>query len=163
MMHDTLLSRKVALAFALVVLSVASCTPDLPGSAALSKLEIGAFRANVMDLLPPGGMVAPPDRSPFLVLDGYWRDQYLIEGKSVEVVWVHDPAQGFPSGDLRIGVNPVVFVDDRLDGWGWEYFDGRREEWKLMDRPSGASPPDEGAEQPSEERTGSPAGDGKSA
>jgi len=71
----------------------------------------------------------------------------------VEVVWAHDPALGFPDEDLRSLVTPIVFVDDRLDGWGWRHFDRSREEWGILECPTVPLPV---ASQPEGEMDGPP-------
>ncbi len=135
-MRNPIASRCLMFVTAVTVFATASCTPDLPGSEALGALEAGAPRAEVLSVLPPGGIIASRVGDEALLANGYWRDQYFIEGRVVEVLWVHDPTRGFPAEDWRTRLNPVIFVDERLDGWGWRYFDRRREEWGIREGPS---------------------------
>ena len=89
-----------------------------------------------MAALPEGGIAPGAPECELVVIRGYWRGRYLIEGRMVEVVWAHDPMLGFPDEDLRSLVTPIVFVDDRLDGWGWRHFNRSREEWGIPERPT---------------------------
>ena len=126
----------IALVLALTVLSLASCSPDLPASEALSALDAGTPRAQVLSALPDGGIRASLEGEEARLVNGYWRDAFFIEGRMIEIIWVHDPLEGFPlAGDFRGRLNPVIIVDDLLDGWGWRQHDRRREEWGIPDRP----------------------------
>jgi hypothetical protein len=116
----------------------------------LEELEVGTPKADVLAALPVGDVETAPTGNVALVLGGYWRDRYLIDGRFVEVVWLHEPGEGFPESDVRRRATPMLFVNDSLDGWGWTHFDARREEWSwgVSDRPVGApgqsEPPDNG-------------------
>ncbi len=62
---------------------------------------------------------------------GYHRGRYLIEGSNVEIVWIHRQGSGGAFQDPRIDLNPLIFRDRVLDGWGWSHFDSRSEHWDL--------------------------------
>lgn len=99
-------------------------------------LDVGTPKDEVMAALPEGGIAPGDPERELVVILGYWRGRYLIEGRMVEVVWAHDPMLGFPDEDLRSLVTPIVFVDDRLDGWGWRHFNRSREELGIPERPT---------------------------
>jgi len=108
---------------------------QLPGSAVFETMQGALPLAFVMEQLPAGGLT-PPEGAPESVVEhGYWVDRYLVEGSEVAVVWIHDPEEGgFPDGELRSQVTPLIFRDALMDGWGWAHFDQRREEWSVRDR-----------------------------
>lgn len=113
----------------LLLLSLSACgdrTPSPPGSEELAGLEPGADFEVVMSLLPPGD--AGDEGNAF----GYRRIRYLIEGASVEVVWIHPQGSGGRFQDPRTDLNPLIFKDRALDGWGWSHFDRRSAEWGLQ-------------------------------
>ena len=76
--------------------------------------------------------------------NGYLLDEYLISGDIVEVLWLHDPAEGLPTEAFRERLNPLIFRAGLLDGSGWEHFDQRSAEWGIPDRwaaaPTGGAP-----------------------
>jgi hypothetical protein len=112
----------------LLLLSLSACvdrTPPLPGSEELTGLEPGADFEVVMALLPSGNG-GEEGNTP-----GYRRMRYLIEGASVEVVWIHAQGSGGRFLDPRTDLNPLIFKDRALDGWGWSHFDRRSAEWGL--------------------------------
>ena len=113
----------------LLLVSLSACgdrTPPLPGSEELAGLEPGAEFELVMSLLPPGEVGDVGNVS------GYRRMRYLIEGASVEVVWIHRPGSGGGFHDPRTDLNPLIFKDRALDGWGWAHFDRRSAGWGLQ-------------------------------
>lgn len=121
------LVRPVAL-LALVALPACADPPAPPGQEALAEMETGWTRADVMDRLPEGDLAE--DDAP-RVLEGYALERYFTDGANVEVVWLHRPGSGGEVTDARTDLNPVVFREGLLDGWGWEHFDRRAEEWGL--------------------------------
>ena len=113
----------------LLLLSLSACgdrSPPPPGGEELAGLEPGAEFEMVMSLLPPGEVSDAGNVS------GYRRMRYLIEGASVEVVWIHRQGSGGDFQDPRIDLNPLIFKDRALDGWGWAHFDRRSAEWGLQ-------------------------------
>lgn len=127
---------------ALLLVGVSGCgedpPPPLPGEEIFATMQ-GALPLDfVMEQFPDGGVVRPADMAESSVIHGYWVDQYLVDGQIVDIVWIHDPALGYPeSGDLRTQVNPVIFRNQQMDGWGWEHLDQRTEEWDIVDRSKG--------------------------
>ncbi|CAN5688217.1 hypothetical protein BH23GEM11_BH23GEM11_13830 [soil metagenome] len=120
------------------LLLVAGCgvTPPPPASEVLEALPTGAPRGDVLVALPVGPRIGDADR----LIVGYERDRYLVEGQTVEVLWVRRGSDG-PLVDLpRHDVNPVIFHDEHLDGWGWDHFERRAGEWSLRDRLIPAAP-----------------------
>jgi hypothetical protein len=116
---------------ALPLLLAAACgpgEPSLPGSEALRALEPGTPKAEVLNALPYGPLeVTEGDRR---VSWGHRRSMYLQAGESIEVLWVTAPEGPEPEAS-RSTVNPVMFRNDLLDGWGWEHFEARRAELGL--------------------------------
>jgi len=114
------------------VLLLAGCgeTPPPPASDVLETLPAGTPRADGLVALPVGPRVGDADR----LIVGYERDRYLVEGQAVEVLWVRRGAEGQLVDLRRHDVNPVIFHDEHLDGWGWDHFERRAVEWSLRDR-----------------------------
>ena len=115
---------------ALVVLAGCDGTPPPPGAEVLETMASGTPRPDVLVALPVGPGVGDSTR----LVAGYLRDRYMIEGEGVEVLWVRRTTSE-PLEELgRRDVNPVLFRNDHLDGWGWDHFDRRAEAWGLRDR-----------------------------
>jgi len=120
-----------------VMVGLVACdaSPREPSAATLMEgFEPGIPLSEVVGALPPGTVQsADPLETPSIV-SGYRRDQYFVDGTFVEVLWLHDPAAGVPTGDFRETHIPVVFLDSVLAGWGWDDFDERRVTLDLADR-----------------------------
>lgn len=126
---------RLGTAFLAVGLVAAGCAETaLPAAEHLEPFTEGATQEEVLAALPDGGILATSSIEEPQIVDGYWMDRYFIEGGYVEVLWVHDTASGYPSAEFRQNLNPVIFRDGILDGWGWEHFDARREEWSISER-----------------------------
>ena len=114
------------------VLLLAGCgsgTQALPGEAELEGLAADPEKTTVLEALPFG----PLEGEGRSLLWGYRRSTYLVDGNTVEVLWVGPAAGAAPDAPVRGTYNPVIFRNDRLDGWGWAHFDERREAWSLPD------------------------------
>jgi hypothetical protein len=123
-----------ALLFAMMALSgCAEDTPPLPGEAVLQELEAGILQSEVMERFPDGGLQAAPGAggATQVYRQGYRVDRYLIEGETVEVVWLHETGADRDVEDARRELNPVIFRGNLLDGWGWTHFDARAGDWGL--------------------------------
>ena len=122
--------------------SLAACSaPPLPGSTELEQISIRTVQTEVLSALPSGSR-EPGDR----VLKGHQLDRYFVDGGWVEVLWV-EPRDGVRvGGDLRRSVNPVIFRDEILDGWGWDHFDLRSQEWGIQVPEMPVPPPETEAE-----------------
>jgi hypothetical protein len=78
-------------------------------------------------------------------------------GGMIQTYWLHD-AQAPYTGDPRSDLNPIVFVEGALVGWGWSYFDENAERLGLLlpvatetdsgGLPDGSSEAPEGVEAP---------------
>lgn len=150
-------TKAAAVLFAL--LGVAGCDAGgggataLPGVDVLATFENGATRDAVLDALPESELEASQLVDQTQIDRGYVVDDYLIDGRRIAVLWVHDPSEGLPErgADPRSAVLPVVFVDDALDGSGWSHYDQRVVEWGLPDRWAALpapTQPDEDMEEP---------------
>ncbi len=128
----TFLKLSASLAFLGLVGCDSSAPP--PGADVLAAFETGASREGVLSALPPGDLSPTPEIPEAQLQNGYVMDQYLIGGGTVEVLWLHDPAAGLPSGEFRANLNPLIFQSGVLDGSGWDHLDRRSEEWGLPDR-----------------------------
>jgi hypothetical protein len=103
------------LAFVLTAtLGIAAC-----GDARLDKLSENITRDSTLKILAQG---AAGDTAPHI----YREDQYLVDGKWYKVSYytptdrkqASDSAQGNIIADDKL--TPLVFVNDTLQGWGWE-------------------------------------------
>ena len=87
----------------------------------VKQLDTGITRDSAMTViaqdLKPG---APPDSFPNV----YKRERYLIGGKTYEVLFFtsHDEKEGRDTVANKKLV-PLVFVENKLVGKGWEYWD----------------------------------------
>jgi hypothetical protein len=116
----------------MLVMGAAGCSsPPLPAEEILKTFETGAYRADVLVALPVGPDIA-------LGVDhqvvGHPRDLYLTDGGYTEVIWIRSITEVPVEALDRKDVNPVIFREDRLDGWGWRHFDQRRAAWGLQNR-----------------------------
>lgn len=115
-----------ALLVGMVVAGCGEAPAPLPGDETLAEIVPGTSKVDVLRLLPLGGR-APGDR----VSHGYRADRYFTDGSWIEVLWL-EPLAGVPDdADPRITLNPVVFRDEALDGWGWDHFDRRAAQWGI--------------------------------
>ncbi len=89
-------------------------------------------QGEVLGALPPGGIAEDPRGIAPPITHGYRVDRYFVEGFPVEVVWAHDPELGYPAGDFRSTLTPVLFRNAIFDGWGWTHFDSRAADWGLV-------------------------------
>jgi hypothetical protein len=124
--------RPFLLSLAVLALGASACdapTPP-PGQDVLMGFATGAPRPDVLVALPVGPGIGDADR----MVVGYERDRYMIAGQGVEVIWVRRATDAALADLDRADVNPVVFREDQLDGWGWDHFDRRAAEWGLRDR-----------------------------
>jgi hypothetical protein len=129
----SLATATVLLTLPLGIALVAGCADTPPPPPAIEVLEgfaADAPRPEVLVALPVGPAVDDSTR----LVAGYLRDRYLMGGVGVEVIWVRRGGSEPLASLERHDVNPVIFRDDRLDGWGWEHFDRRAAEWELRDR-----------------------------
>jgi len=113
------------LAASLLLVGCGDSAPPLPGEAALAEVEEGTPRDEVMALLPQGELTVEG------TFEGYRRNRYLTDGMMVEVVWLHRQGSAGEFEEPRADLTPVIFVDAVLDGWGWDHFDARADEWSL--------------------------------
>ena len=132
------------LATLLVAAGCGSGSQALPGEAELEGLPADPEKTTVLEALPFG----PLEGEGRSLLWGYRRSTYLVDGSTVEVLWVGPAAGAAPAAPVRGTYNPVMFRNDQLDGWGWTHFDERREAWGLPDpdAPPAESGPDGGTE-----------------
>ncbi len=148
-------ARSLAAVAALVAMVLGGCeaAPQLPAQEILEEMEAGAPRPDVLVALPVGPRVGDENR----MVVGYERDRYRVDGQGVEVLWVRRGAEGALHELDRNDVNPIIFRDDHLDGWGWTHFQSRAEAWGLRDRMQ--APEIEAPQWPEEQRGEPPAAD----
>lgn len=86
------------------------------GDARLKKLAIGMPRDSLLAALGS----SPPDSEAFV----FDKDQYIIDGKSIEVLY-YDPKSRMAFVDTVPGeeLTPVVLLNGAVSGWGWNYWD----------------------------------------
>ena len=49
----------------------------------------------------------------------------------MEVLWLEPIGGVAAAAEVRESVNPVIFREGGLDGWGWDHFDERAEVWGI--------------------------------
>ena len=135
---------------AFVALALGACgeDPPLPGTDILAGMEAGYGKQAVLNSLPEGPGVDTEGGQ----VNGYRVDRYFLAGQSVEILWVREDGTEPLEALGRSQANPVIFVDQVLDGWGWDHFDERKEGWHMVDRTDPPPPP----EQPALEHDDSP-------
>ncbi|TVP60926.1 MAG: hypothetical protein EA351_00100, partial [Gemmatimonadales bacterium] len=113
-------------------------TAPLPGEELLAEMEPGYAKQAILNSLPegPGVDTGGAERH------GYRLDRYFLEGRSVEILWLRGDSQEPLEELTRAQANPVIFVDEVLDGWGWAHFDQRQEGWSMIDRTDPPPPPE---------------------
>ena len=90
----------------------------------VKELDTGITRDSAVSVishdLRPG---SPSDSFPNV----YKRDRYLIAGKNIEVLYFtpNNEKQGKDSVPLK-KLTPIVFIDYKLAGRGWDYWDSVR-------------------------------------
>ena len=115
-----------SLAAMLTLLSACS-GPPLPGSAELEQISVRTMQAEVISALPSG-----PREPGNGVLKGHRLERYFVGGGWVEVLWMESSSGVQMGADPRRSMNPVIFRDEILDGWGWDHFDLRSAEWGIQ-------------------------------
>ena len=86
----------------------------------VKQLDTGISRDSALSVISKGAPAAKQDSFPNV----YWRDRYLIAGKNYEVLY-------FNASDVKRGkdsvswkkTTPIVFVNGKLIGRGWSYWD----------------------------------------
>ena len=134
---------RVAAGGALLWVSACDRTPAPPATDILETFETAAApatRDEVIAALPPGGLTPTMEIPAEQIQNGYLVELYLINGENIEVLWLHDPAEGLPTEAFRERLNPLIFRNGVLDGSGWEHFDVRAAEWGIPDRWGAAAP-----------------------
>lgn len=120
----------VLMSLALLGQGLAGCSPgdSLPGEDALEPFGAGAAKADVLNALPGGSYTEEEGGA---VLRGYPVSRHLRDGNMVEVLWVTPPTETEAIRPPRESRTPVVFVNDVLEGWGWDVYDRSKEAWEL--------------------------------
>lgn len=109
-----------------------SAALEIPGEIAMRAAEVGASKADVLNLLPQGPLEMGTGASAASTLRGYPLDRFLIDGSWVEVLWLiplEGEAEALPYRETR---TPVIFRDEFFDGWGWAHFETRGGDWGLQ-------------------------------
>lgn len=113
-MSDFSVRRGIVVAAGLgAAIALAACTDKR-----VKELDTGITRDSAVTVIAPGAKTR--DSFPNV----YKRERYLIAGKNYEVLY-------FTSNDEKEGkdtvkakkLTPLVFVDNKLVGKGWEYWD----------------------------------------
>lgn len=115
-----------ALLLAMMLAGCGEPPVPLPWAETLAEVVPSTPKAEVLQLLPPGRR-APGER----VVHGYGADRYFTDGSWIEVLWLEPPGGSPGDADPRITLNPVIFRDEALDGWGWDHFDRRAAAWGI--------------------------------
>jgi hypothetical protein len=97
--------------------AVIACTTLIAcGDRRVRDLRVGMPRDSVLVALGS----APPDTEAFI----FDRDQYIVDGKNIEVFY-YDPKSRLAFVDSAPGseLTPVVLLDGKTSGWGWDHWD----------------------------------------
>ncbi len=126
----------------MVVSALPACSsdPPLPGATELEAISVRTLQSEVLRSLPSG-----PRGPGGNVVKGHRMDRMFVEGGWVEVLWLEAPESVEAGADPRLSLNPVIFRDEGLDGWGWDHFDERASQWGIPE------PEQTGAESESEQ------------
>lgn len=100
-----------------------------PGADVLRQVEVGTLKGEVYRALGPG----PVDSTRFAGRSeyGYPQSRFLVDGETVEVIWIPQP--GFTPGDSLDwrGATPVLFRNIAMVGWGWDQVEPMAEQLGL--------------------------------
>ena len=99
--------------------------PPLPGEAELELLSSRTVQSEVLNALARGDRPVGEG-----VLNGHQLDRYFVDAGWVEVLWL-EPGGVVAAAEVRGSVNPVIFLEGGLDGWGWDHFDERAGAWGI--------------------------------
>lgn len=100
-----------------VLAALVACTTLIAcGDRRVRDLRVGMPRDSVLVALGS----APPDSEAFI----FDRDQYIVDGKNIEVFY-YDPKSRLAFVDTvpATELTPVVLLDGKTAGWGWDYWD----------------------------------------
>jgi hypothetical protein len=111
----------VRIAAAFLILTLAACGTDEPGSARLRGLKTGASLQEVVQQMGQGPLTATSSDTAQLV-NGYRRMRYFIDGTTYEVLYAREAPGDVKEPLLQANETPVVFRNDSLMGWGWKYY-----------------------------------------
>ncbi len=103
----------------------------------VKELDTGISRDSAVKVITQDAKPAPAADSstisPNSIPNVFWRERFLIAGKNYEVLYFTSdnskmpmPHNGglLPSDSIPFGkLTPIVFVDNRLTGRGWSYWD----------------------------------------
>jgi hypothetical protein len=126
------LVRSLILTAALLVWGAGGCSrePAFPAADILQGVGTGTLKGEVYRALGPG----PVDSTQYAGRTeyGYPVGRYLVEGETVEVVWV--PHRGYLPGDSLDwrGSTPILFRNIAMLAWGWEEVEPLAEEMGLV-------------------------------
>ena len=118
--------RAVALLGAVSLLTLAACEDKR-----VKALDTGISVDSAVRILSPGSKVTQSglDSSATNVA---WQDRYLIAGKNYEIIYFSAKnAKRSGRDSVFAGVTPVVFVDGKMIGKGWEFWDSTSKALKI--------------------------------
>jgi hypothetical protein len=103
---------RTLLAVAIGSLAILGCSKDDPR---LKNLNAGISKDSALAVLGGGTGERP--------------ESYLVKGQMIEAVMVRREGVEGPLDSLpKTDYNPVVIINGKLAGWGWEYFDSLSQE-----------------------------------
>jgi hypothetical protein len=104
----------------------------------VKELDTGISRDSALKVItqnakPASTAPAPPGVTPDSIPNVYWRERFLIAGKNYEILYFTPDNTKMPlprNGGLMSAdsipyrkLTPIVFVDNRLIGRGWSFWD----------------------------------------
>lgn len=115
--------------FALTVL-FAACESSDVGAKILKPVHAGMPRDSVMAILGTGPLTAR--NADTLRLDhGYRTSTYLIDGKYFAVLYYREQPGDVAEAVQQDTETPIVLANDKVLGWGWKFYVGAMEKYKL--------------------------------
>lgn len=124
------LVRAVRSFAALAIVTAAACGSDEVGKSKLTDLEVGMTRSAAIAKMGTGPLTAT-GADTVRIDHGFRRMKYLIGGKIYEVLYYREAIGNVSEPVEQALETPVLLADDKVLGWGWEFYVGAMKTYNL--------------------------------
>ena len=104
---------------------LAACGPSDIGSERLKSVKTGSTRADVLQAIGDGPLVAQHSSDSVRVVNGYLRQEYGVGGTLVEVIWYRESPGNLDDALVRETMTPIMLEHDTVTAKGWKPFKKR--------------------------------------
>jgi hypothetical protein len=115
---------------AALLFALAACGPPDVGADRLDGVDAGDARADLLETLGTGPLVATGADTLRLV-NGYRRQSYFASGATYEVIWYRSEPGSLADQIIRDRETPILLTNDTVMGWGWSFYDAKARELGL--------------------------------